>query len=116
MAMILAYLMFFTIGINLMEKAGLSAIIHNQAASACLKGIMEMTIGTNMVGLCDISMAYKVIMASALVSFGGLSVIGQSMSMTRGSGLGLREIISIKTTHCIIAVILAALFVNIVVL
>ena len=61
-------------------------------------------------------MAYKVIMASALVSFGGLSVIGQSMSMTRGSGLGLREIISIKTTHCIIAVILAALFVNIVVL
>ena len=116
MAMILAYLMFFTIGINLMEKAGLSAIIHNQAASACLKGIMEMTIGTNMVGLCDISMAYKVIMASALVSFGGLSVIGQSMSMTRGSGLGLREIISIKATHCIIAVILAALFVNIVVL
>ena len=49
-----------------------------------------------MVGLCDISMSYKVIMASALVSFGGLSVIGQSMSMTRGSGLGLREIISIR--------------------
>lgn len=112
MAMILAYLMFFLIGINIMEFLGLFGLIDNQVITCLLKGLLEMTIGTNLIGMCDISMKLKTIIASVLVSFGGLSVIGQSMSMMRYTGIGLKDIIEIKFTHCLIAGIISTLLVN----
>lgn len=115
MAMILAYLMFFTIGINLLESLGLFKAINDEVISSSIKGIFEMTIGINLVGMCNIGIKLKAIIASALVSFGGLSVVGQSMSMARGSGIGLKEILEIKITHGMFAAILATLLINIVV-
>lgn len=116
MATILAYLMFFTIGINILDFLGVFSLIGNEAFSSVIKGLMEMTLGTNLVGMCDISMKLKTVLASVLVSFGGLSVIGQSMSMTRRTGIGVRDILEIKITHSLIAGILATLLVNNVVL
>lgn len=109
MAMILAYLMFFTIGINLLESMGAFAAINNEALASGIKGVFEMTIGINLVGMCDIGIKLKTILASALVSFGGLSVVGQSMSMARGSGIGLKEILEVKLTHGMFAAIIATL-------
>ena len=116
MATILAYLMFFTIGINMLEYFGLFLMIKNEAISSVIKGIFEMTLGINSIGLCDISLELKTIVASVLVSFGGLSVIGQSMSMTRQAGIGFRDIVEIKLTHGLIAGIVSTLLVNNVVL
>ena len=116
MATILAYLMFFTIGINILEHLNLFSIISNELVSSAIKGLFEMTLGINLVGLCDVSMELKVIIASVLVSFGGLSVIGQSMSMTRNTGIGFRDIFEIKFTHALTSGIVATLLVNNVVL
>ena len=116
MATILAYLMFFTIGINILEHLNLFSIISNELVSSAIKGLFEMTLGINLVGLCDASMELKVIIASVLVSFGGLSVIGQSMSMTRNTGIGFRDIFEIKFTHALTSGIVATLLVNNVVL
>ena len=116
MATILAYLMFFTIGINILDYIGVFSLIGNEIISSFIKGIFEMTLGVNLIGLCDISIKLKIIFASILVSFGGLSVIGQSMSMTRRTGIGLRDIFEIKLTHALTSGIVATLLVNNVVL
>lgn len=116
MATILAYLMFFTIGINILEHIGAFHYINNQAIVSVLKGIFEMTLGINLVGMCDISLKMKTIIASGLVSFGGLSVIGQSMTMMRNTGMQTKDIIEVKFTHSLISAILATLLVNLVVI
>ena len=53
MATILAYLMFFTIGINILEHLKLFSIISNELVSSAIKGLFEMTLGINLVGLCS---------------------------------------------------------------
>lgn len=116
MAIILAYLIVFYIGIDLASRAGLFAAIDNKTVCACLKGLLEMTIGTNQVGMCDIGIEYKTVLAAMLVSFGGFSVAGQSASMTRNSGLGLKDILLMKLTHGMLAAIFAILLTHFVVL
>ena len=69
-----------------------------------------MTVGSNMIGICDISINLKTALTAFIVSFGGFSVIGQSVSMASGSGLGLGTIFKIKLTHGLTAGILAAVF------
>ena len=77
---------------------------------AFAKGFIEMTVGSNMIGMCDISINLKTALTAFIVSFGGFSVIGQSVSMASGSGLGLGMIIKIKLTHGLLAGILPAVF------
>lgn len=116
MAMILAYLMVFTIGINILEHLGVFGLINNQGVSSAFKGIFEMTVGINLVGMCDMGIRLKSVIAAFLLSFGGLSVAGQSMSMARGSGIGLADILKIKITHGMIAAIITTILIHIVVL
>ena len=112
MALILAYLILFMIGINLMEMMGVFRMIGNEAISSFLKGLLEMTAGSSMVGACNISLGLKTVLVSFLVSFGGCSVIGQSMSMADGSGIGLSDIIKVKMSHGLLAGILACIAVQ----
>ena len=116
MAIILAYLMVFTIGINLLEQTGIFVLLNNETLSSCLKGFLEMTVGINMMGMCDIGIKLKTVLAAMMVSFGGLSVIGQSGSMLKGSGIKITDILKIKTTHAMLAAILATLITNFMVL
>lgn len=110
MAVILAYLILFMIGMELMESLGVFRLLPGEAWSAFAKGIIEMTVGANMIGICNISISLKTALTAFIISFGGFSVIGQSVSMASGSGLGFGTIIQIKLTHGLIAGILAALF------
>ena len=110
MAVILAYLMLFMIGINLLEETGMFALAENETFTSVVKGLMEMTAGVSMIGTCNISLEMKTVLSAFLVSFGGLSVIGQSVSMAEGSGIRLYHILQIKTTHGLLAGILAVIF------
>ena len=116
MAMILAYLMFFTIGITLLEYWGMFSFLKHQWLEGFVKGIFEMTIGINFVGLCDISIKMKAVLASFLVSFGGLSVIGQSVSMTAGTGIGVFDILKIKISHGIFTAVITVILMNLMVI
>lgn len=110
MAVILAYLILFMIAMELMESLGVFRLLPGEAWSAFAKGIIEMTVGANMIGICNISIGPKTALTAFIISFGGLSVIGQSVSMASGSGLGLGTILQVKLTHGLIAGILAAVF------
>ena len=83
----------------MLESAGILSFLHGEEQSAVLKGIFEMTAGINMLGMCSADIKFKSIAASFLVSFGGLSVIGQSVSMVQGSGIRASDIIRIKLLH-----------------
>ena len=110
MAVILAYLILFMIGMELLESVGVFGLLPGEPWSAFAKGLIEMTVGSNMIGICDISINLKTALTAFIVSFGGFSVIGQSVSMASGSGLGLGTIFKIKLTHGLTAGILAAVF------
>ena len=110
MAVILAYLILFMIGLELLESAGVFGLLPGEPWAAFAKGLIEMTVGSNMIGICDISINLKTALTAFIVSFGGFSVIGQSVSMASGSGLGLGTIFKIKLTHGLTAGILAAVF------
>ena len=109
MAVILAYLMIFMIGIDLAEAAGIWTHLGSELTVSFLKGILEMTVGANMISLCNASLAFKTVLIATIVSFGGLSVIGQSVSMAAGSGIRLADILQIKLMHGIFSGILAML-------
>ena len=68
-----------------------------------------------MVGACNISLQMKTVLIAVLVSFGGLSVIGQSVSMAEGSGIGMKDILQRKATHGLVAGILAVFLAGIMV-
>lgn len=110
MAVILAYLILFMIAMELLDSIGIFTLLPGEPWSAFAKGIIEMTVGANMIGICNISIALKTALTAFIISFGGLSVIGQSVSMAAGSGLGLGTILRIKLTHGIISGILALVF------
>ena len=50
-----------------------------------------------------------ILLIATIVSFGGLSVIGQSVSMAAGSGIRVADILQIKFMHGIFSGILAML-------
>ena len=110
MEVIWAYLILFMIAMELMESLGVFRLLPGETWSAFAKGIIEMTVGANMIGICNITMGLKTALTAFIISFGGLSVIGQSVSMASGSGLGLGTILQVKLTHGLIAGILAAVF------
>ena len=110
MAVILAYLILFMIAMELLDSIGIFTLLPGEPWSAFAKGIIEMTVGANMIGICNISIALKTALTAFIISFGGLSVIGQSVSMAAGSGLGFGTILRIKLTHGIISGILALVF------
>jgi len=112
MALILAWLMFFMIGMNLLDRTGLPELVGSETAVSFLKGLLEMTAGSSMIGACNISLQQKTVLMSFLVSFGGLSVIGQSVSMAEGSGIGTKDILLRKGTHGLISGIAAVILVR----
>ena len=109
MAVILAWLIIFMVGMGMMEHAGLFRAVGNETVCSVLKGLLEMTAGTSMVGACNISLEMKTVLCAFLVSFGGLSVIGQSASMTAGSGITGMDILKRKVTHGLFAGFLAVI-------
>jgi hypothetical protein len=81
-------------------------MVPNAETAALLKGILEMTVGCSSLTSCPCSLQIKGTLASFLVSFGGLSVLGQSMSMLRGCGISFRQLAVMKLSHGIISGIL----------
>lgn len=107
MGIILAYLMLFMIGMNLLDQVGFRQLVENEMMASFIKGLLEMTAGASMVGACNAPMVLKVFCVAVLVSFGGFSVIGQSTSMVAGSGISAMDIFKRKVTHGILAGLIA---------
>jgi hypothetical protein len=55
-----------------------------------VKGVLEITIGIEALGKLEISMIYKVVIASCFLAFGGFSVHMQVMSQISGTDISYK--------------------------
>ena len=110
LAIILAYIILFMFLTDLMYMGGLFSWIPYPALSAAAKGFFEMTVGCGALAQCaGFSLSLKCVFANMILSWGGLSIIGQSMSMLSGSGVPLSYFALTKLTHSMFAGILTFL-------
>ena len=106
-AIILAYIMIFMIAVDLIQFSGFLRLAPTAEAAAVFKGFLEMTVGCNSLRMCQCSQLVKLTLASFMVTFGGLSVMGQSMSMLRGCGVSFKKLFLMKLTQGILSAIIA---------
>lgn len=116
LGMILAYIVIFMFLTDMLHMSGILSFIQNQGIRAIVKGFFEMTVGCGAAAECtDVSGSLKCVMCTAIMSWGGLSVMGQTMSMLSGTGISIGYIFQSKLTHCFFSTA-AALIISAVVL
>jgi len=108
---ICCYIIIFTYATDLLDMTGVFCGLKSQCNSGFIKGLLEMTIGLNDISLSgDAGLRLKCTMSAFLVSFGGLSVMAQSMSVLKGLKINGLTYLWIKLSHGIIAGLLAYCF------
>lgn len=103
---ILAYIILFMIAADLLQFSGALRFAPTAEAAAVLKGVFEMTVGCSSLAACQCSQTVKTVLAAFIVTFGGLSVTGQSVSMLRDCGIGFGELFVMKLSHGILSAII----------
>lgn len=100
MGIILAYIVIFMFVTDALTIGGVFASVERPWVKALIKGFIEMTVGCEAVSRClAVSDGLKCILCSFIISWGGLSVIGQTMSMLSGTGISIGYVFMIKLTH-----------------
>lgn len=113
LGIILAYIVMFMMITDIMEYVGFFNLIHAFYIKGMIKGLLEMTLGcASITSTMMVPLAYKIVGCTFLISFGGLSVIGQSMSMLAGTKISIWYLLLIKICHGVIAAGLSILLVN----
>ena len=110
LGIILAYIVLFTFATDMLHLCGAFSLIGCGWLRAVVKGFFEMTVGCGAVAECSgIAGVMQCVLCAGILSWGGLSVLGQSMSMLTGSGISLRYLFLSKMTHSLFAAIIAFL-------
>ncbi|MBR4745519.1 MAG: hypothetical protein IK070_02300 [Clostridia bacterium] len=81
--------------------------VNANIITAILNGFVEITRGCIDLNLCTINFDIKVIVLTAIISFGGLSTIMQSYSFVKHTGVKFTNILIMKFTQCIISTLIA---------
>lgn len=100
MGIILAYIVIFMFVTDILTIGGTLDFVEKPWIEALIKGLIEMTVGCEAVAGCiAVTNELKCILCSFMISWGGLSVIGQTMSMLTDTGIPMGYIFLTKLTH-----------------
>lgn len=100
LGIILAYIVLFMFVTDLLHLSGILSLAPGQELRALIKGILEMTVGCGAVAECSgAADTVKCTLCAFIISWGGLSVMGQTMSMLSGTGISMRYIFISKLSH-----------------
>ncbi len=99
LGIVLAYIVLFMFITDLIQFSGLLNFFDMPQVKALIKGFLEMTVGCAAISRTMAAFNIKILFCTFLVSFGGISVIGQSMSMLAGSGISFKYFIAVKLCH-----------------
>ncbi len=113
MAVILAYIIFFMFIMELVETSGVLEFRESAATDTLVKGFLEMTVGCSSLTGSGCGLKTCCVLAATVISWGGLSVLGQSMSMLSGTGIRFGYLALTKLTHSIFAGIIALFLGNV---
>ena len=90
------------------QFSGLLNSISSDYGTGFVKGLLEMTVGCNSIaGSSELSLLYQCVLCTFLISFGGLSVYAQSMSMLSGLHIGSGYFLLTKLLHGLLAAFIA---------
>ncbi len=110
LGVICCYIIIFTYATDLLEMTGALNPLKNSHDSGFAKGLLEMTIGIDEISASDeIGLRLKCTMAAFLVSFGGLSIFAQSMSVMSGLKISPFVYLKLKLAHGVLAAVMAYL-------
>lgn len=105
LGIICCYLILFNMAADLLEHFGAFRLLEEPHLTGFLKGILEMTIGCNEIAAsAGISLELKCALVSALISFGGISIFAQSMSVLYGLSIHPGYYLAVKMMHGVFAV------------
>ncbi|MBR0596535.1 hypothetical protein [Sinanaerobacter chloroacetimidivorans] len=108
LGIICGYIVLFTLITDFIQFSGMLNYIGTGYGKSLVKGFFEMTVGCNSVSSnIDLSLALKCVVCSFLISWGGLSVFAQSMSMLAGLEISIGNYLMMKISHGILAAVLA---------
>lgn len=100
LGIILAYIVIFMFVTDLIHLSGMMSFVQSRELQAFIKGFFEVTVGCSAVAEChETSEIIKCVLCSFIMSWGGLSVMGQTMSMLSGTGIHTGYLILSKLTH-----------------
>lgn len=111
-AIIGCYLVFFSIIGNSLQSLGLEGLLvkpllaaglESEAASGIIRGILEMTLGVDMVGNSSLHSTLKLALCSGLMGFGGISVLAQVSSMVSHTDIKIWTYFKCRLVHGISA-------------
>ncbi len=110
LGIICGYIVLFMLISDFIQFSGILNSLDAQWSRGFLKGCLEMTVGCNDVADSEeLSLLEQCIICSFLISFGGLSVYAQSMSMLAGLNISSSYYLVTKTTHGVLASLIARL-------
>lgn len=104
---ICCYIIIFTMLVDFMELLGCFRGIRAVWGEGMIKGFLEMTVGCAALAETALPMSTKAILCAFLVSFGGLSVAAQSLSLLSGSGITPGAYLKRKLSHGLLSGFLA---------
>lgn len=109
LGVICGYIVLFSILTDLLQFSGLLHFLSADFEKGAAKGILEMTVGCGGVtGSISLSLAWKCVLCTFLISFGGLSIAAQSASMLSGTGIGIGYYLGVKLSHGLFSAVIAS--------
>lgn len=100
--MVLGYLIIFMMLLCMIRKTSVFEIINNEYFTALITGVMEMTIGAKEAAALENKLLAAAV-TSFIISFGGLCVIGQTVTMLEGIDISIFKLIFFKILHGLIS-------------
>lgn len=110
LGVICGYIVLFTLLTDFLQFSGALNLLDSVWQKGIAKGVLEMTVGAGSIASStEISMVAKCALCSMLISFGGISITAQSISMLSGFNVGIWYYLRVKICHGLIALGLAFL-------
>lgn len=110
LGVICGYIVLFMMITDFIQYFGVLNSIDTGYGRGFIKGLLEMTVGCSGIAESgELVLLYQCVLCSFLISFGGLSVYAQSMSMLSGLHIGSAYYLITKLTHGLLAAAAALL-------
>jgi len=104
LGIICGYVVLFMMMTDFIEYSGLLDWIGAGCGRGFIKGLLEMTVGCSGIAESgELDLTYQCVLCAFLISFGGISVYAQSMSMLSGLNIGSAYYLLVKLSHGLLA-------------
>ena len=108
LGIICGYIVLFMMITEFIQYSGILNYFESGYTKGFIKGLLEMTVGCNSISQSgELTLLHQCILCTFLISFGGLSVYAQSMSMLSGLNISSGYYLLTKLSHGLFAGLIA---------